>query len=148
MSGKRIGERLSHLIPLSSHDIEEILAEQGATGRRFGDIALRMGLCRPEHIWAVWRDQLAECPQRVNLNEFGIDAQAVAHVSRELATRFHVVPVRVLNDEIVLAVDESAFPEVAGELASMLHDKVQFVFSSHQQIASALRTYYVRAAAA
>jgi hypothetical protein len=148
MSGKRIGERLSHLIPLSGHDIEEILSEQGATGRRFGDIALRMGLCTPEHIWSAFRDQLAESPQRVNLNEFGIDAQAIERLPASVALRYHVVPVRAFNDELVIAVNEAAYPEVAHQLTALLGTRVSFVLCSHYDIAKALRSYYLKATAA
>lgn len=148
MSGKRIGERLSSMVPLSGHDIEEILSEQGATGRRFGDIALQLGLCQPEHVWLAWSSQLAEKPQRINIDEVGIDAQAVAHVPREVAVRYHVMPLRVLGDCLVLAVDEAAFPLIQVELSSVLHEKVLFVFSRHHAIAKALRAYYPQANAA
>jgi hypothetical protein len=148
MSGKRIGERLSNLIPLSGHDIEEILSEQTATGRRFGDIALRLGLCTPEHIWRAWRDQLAEQPQRVDLEEFGIDAQAIGCLPASIALRYHVVPVRALNNEMVIAVNEAAYPEIAHQLTAMLGDRVSFVLCSHYDIARALRSYYLKATAA
>src|SRR5690349_16209988 len=98
MSGKRIGERLSRMVPLSGHDIEEILSEQGSTGKRFGDIALQLGLCTPEHIWRAWSGQLAESPQRVNLEQFAIDSQAIAHLPVGIVVRYHVMPVRVLCD--------------------------------------------------
>jgi hypothetical protein len=143
-----MGERLSHLIPLSGHDIEEILSEQTATGRRFGDIALRMGLCTPEHIWHAWRDQLAEQPQRVDLDEFGIDAQAIPCLPAPMALRYHCVPVRALNDEIVVAVNEAAYPQVANELRARLGNRVSFVLCSHYDIAKALRAYYMKATAA
>jgi type IV pilus assembly protein PilB len=148
MSGNRMGERLSRMVPLSGHDIEEILSEQSATGRRFGDIALQLGLCRPEHVWRAWSSQLAESPQRVDLNEFGIDAQAVAHLPANIAIQYHVIPVRVLSDTLVLAIDEAAYPEVAKRLISILRMKVQFVLSSHYQIAQAIRAYYAQSSAA
>lgn len=34
------GEWLGRLVPLSTHDVSEILADQAATGRPFGEIAL------------------------------------------------------------------------------------------------------------
>src|SRR5439155_6477219 len=53
----RIGELLSRMVPLSGHDVEEILQEQSATRRRFGEIALAWGLCKPEHVWDAWGQQ-------------------------------------------------------------------------------------------
>jgi len=148
MSGKRIGERLSNMVPLSGHDIEEILSEQNSTGKRFGDIALQLGLCSPEHVWRAWSSQLAENPQRVNLDDFGIDCQAVGYLPAQIALRFHVMPLRVLGDELVVAVDESAYPEVAKQLLSILDQKFIFVLSSHAQISRAIRSYYQRSSAA
>lgn len=142
MSGKRIGERLSNLVPLSGHDIEEILSEQDSKGGLFGDIALKFGLCQPEHLWRALCGQLEESPQKVNLSEFGIDSQAVEHFPVELALRFHAIPVRILGDEMVIAVDEAAYPEVAKEIIRTLHIKARFVLTTHQQIAHAIRTYY------
>ena len=148
MSGKRIGERLSNMVPLSGHDIEEILSEQNSTGKRFGDIALQLGLCSPEHVWRAWSSQLAENPQRVNLDDFAIDYQAVGCLPARIALRFHVMPLRVLGDELVIAVDESAYPEVARQLLQVLKHKAQFVLSSHHQIARAIRQYYSKSSAA
>lgn len=148
MSGKRMGERLSGLVPLSGHDIEEILTEQHATGRRFGDIALRMGLCGPEHVLQAWCSQLAEKPQRIDLDRFSIDTQAITHLTPEFAARYHVIPLRVLGDELILAIDEAAYPEGAREVVSILQRKVQFVLCSHKQISQALRVYYTKISAA
>ena len=54
-SRARIGELLRKMVPLSRHDIEEILQEQTSTRRRFGDIALAWGLVKPEHVWEqIW----------------------------------------------------------------------------------------------
>lgn len=148
MSGKRIGERLSSMVPLSGHDIEEILSEQIATGKRFGDIALQLGLCAPEDIWRAWSAQLAESPQRVDLDKFGIDSQAAAQLPAGVATRLHVIPVRFSNGELVIAVDEAAYPEVARELLTIIKGNVKFVLSNHRQIARALRYYYSQSTAA
>ena len=148
MSGKRIGERLSNLVPLSGHDIEEILSEQGSTGKRFGDIAIELGLCLPEHIWRAWSSQLADSPQKVDIDSFGIDAQAISHLPHQLAVRYHAMPLRVLDDVVVIAVDEAVYPQAAKELLALLKGKAQFVLSSHTQIARAIRSYYARSTAA
>ena len=146
MTGKRIGERLSGTAGLSGHDIEEVLCEQGASGKRFGEIALQLGLCTPQHIWQAWGSQLAESPQRVDLDEFGIDAQAVVHLSADIAMRYHVIPVRLLGDELVLAVDQAAYPQIVTEMLLVLRSKARFVLSTHGQIAKALRIYYPQSA--
>jgi hypothetical protein len=86
MATKRIGEILSQLVPLSGHDVEEILHEQtvSKTRKSFGDIALSMGLCRPEHVTRAWCKQLIDGPPRkIDLDRTGVDTQALSHISPE-----------------------------------------------------------------
>jgi hypothetical protein len=142
MSAKRIGEQLSKIIPLSGHDIEEILSHQGFTGRRFGDIAIQLGLAQPQDVVRAWSAQLQEKPQRVNLDTFNVDVQALNHLPRATAIKYHVLPVRVLDDGLVLAVDEAAYADVSRRLASEMRCNLQFVLTSHHEISRALRNYY------
>ncbi|MGH7176342.1 MAG: hypothetical protein ACREJC_03080, partial [Tepidisphaeraceae bacterium] len=87
---KRIGELLSRLVPLSTHDIDEILHEQSSTRKPFGAIALSMGLCRPEHVWRAWCGQLDDVLPTVDLDTFGVDAQALSFVPAATAAQFSV----------------------------------------------------------
>ena len=108
MATKRIGELLSQMVPLSPHDIEEILHEQSATRKPFGDIALSLGLCRPEHVWKAWCGQLLDGhPRRIELDSFGIDSQAVSHVPEDLAREFGLIPVRVFGDILIVAIEHT-----------------------------------------
>src|SRR5678816_132863 len=99
----RIGELLSRMVPLSCHDVEGILQEQAANRRRFGEIALAWGLCRPEHVWDAWCQQSADGAEIVDLEQIGIDAQAAAMLPAETARQMSVIPVRVLSDAALLA---------------------------------------------
>src|SRR6476620_1180781 len=100
MSRMRIGQVLEQMGKLSGHDIDEILHEQtsGRSGKTFGEIALTFGLVQPEHIWRAWANQLNDGAERVDLNTIGIDAQAVSHLTHDVATRFGAMPVRVFDD--------------------------------------------------
>ena len=104
---QRIGAVLSRMGQLSPHDINEILTEQRTTGARFGEIALALGLVQPEHVWAAWCAQLERQLERVDLDEIGIDAQAVERVPAELALGLQVVPVRLFERELVVAVSDA-----------------------------------------
>jgi type II secretion system (T2SS) protein E len=69
-------------------------------------------------------------------------------VPESVAVRFHIMPIRVLGPELVVAADEAAYPLVRDELTKSLKDPVIFVLCSHQQISRALRHYYQRCSAA
>src|SRR5438270_2166478 len=108
MSRMRIGQVLEQMGRISGHDIDEILHEQSSIGARktFGEIALTWGLCEPEHIWKAWANQLEGNCERVDLNMVGIDSQAVSRLPRELAWRFCAMPVRISEDELVIAISD------------------------------------------
>src|SRR5450432_1950511 len=92
MQQPRIGHVLKKMLRLSEMDIEEVLNEQHATHRRFGEIALLLGMCAPQDVWNAWFSQLATHTPWIDLNEFGVDAQAVRQVSPEIAQAYQMVP--------------------------------------------------------
>lgn len=127
---------------LTGHDVEEILEEQTLSRRRFGDIALSWGLCQPEHVWNAWYSQLGEESVRVDLEETGIDAQAVMQVPAEVATQLSVIPVRWFADQLVVAVPDDAAPPAIDEIQRRLSANVRFVRADRAQILAAIETYY------
>jgi hypothetical protein len=125
---------------LSRHDIEEILQEQTANPRRFGDIALSWGLCRPEHIWQAWVQQ-SNGTELVDLEKIGIDAQAAAMLPGAVARQHHVIPLRVAGDSMLLASANGAVHH-ADELSALVHRRVMFVRAEMQQVERMLDRYY------
>jgi hypothetical protein len=151
MQPDRIGEILSRIISLSNHDIEEILHEQRATRRPFGDIALAMGLCQPEDIWQAWSGQLDGTngsPRKVDLETIGVDAQALEFINVEDACRWCAIPVRVFGDELVIAVDEASDPQSRSAIRVRRGLRVKFVLANRRQIEREIATYYTTQASA
>ena len=137
----RMGELLSKMVPLSGHDVEEILQEQTATRRRFGEIALAWGLCRPEHVWDAWCQQSTDGTETVDLDRIGVDAQAAAMLPARVAREHHVIPLRVANDAVLLATANGAM-EHSDELSALLHRRVTFVHADMTQLERMLDRYY------
>lgn len=138
----RIGELLSQHTNLTSHDVQEILAEQKSNRRPFGQIALQWGLCQPEDLWRAWFDQLSEHSPKVDVHKIGVDSRAVNLVPRSIATRYHAMPMRVFEDQVLLAIDHKPEPNLASELGVLLGRKVKFVIADPEQIDEAINTYY------
>lgn len=142
----RFGELLSRLVPLSGHDVEEILQEQTANRRKFGDIALSWGLCKPEHIWDAWAQQSAhhdgEGHEIVDLEKVGIDAQAAALLPPELARRLNVIPVRMASDIVLVATANPAPDRAAEAFTHLLHRHVKFVQAEPEQLRQMIDRYY------
>lgn len=148
MGRKLIGAYLGRIVPLSSHDISEIVEEQFASGRRFGEAALALRLCRPHHVWKAWWEQLGESLQTVDLNVLGVDTQALAHVPASAARAFGVIPLRVVRDELVLAASSESIAAATEQLGAQLRKNIRFVQAAAEQIASAIERYYPNSPAA
>lgn len=136
------GELLGRHVRISGHDIAEILEDQSASGRRFGEIALSWGLCQPQHVWQAWWDQLDTKTACIDLDIVGVDSQALAFVPSDLATQFNVIPVRTYRDQLVVATSEPSLARASLELPRRVNKRLKFVLADAQQIAKALRTYY------
>ena len=139
-----MGELLSEIVDLSGHDVEEILHEQHANNRRFGEIALSWGLCQPEHVWSAWCRQVDDGGhhETVDLDREGIDAQAVTLLPTEPARAFRAVPIRVSETEVVVASDAPLSERAREELTRLLNKHVKLVLAPSKQIDAAIDVYY------
>lgn len=145
MKGRRIGELLSRMVPLSGHDVEEILQEQENTHRKFGEIALAWGLCQPEHISDAWLQQSGGT-QTIDLERVGIDAQAASMLPGEVARKLGVIPLRCANGMILVATSAASPEHAMVELSGILHRQVKFIQADANQINAMLERYYPHAA--
>jgi hypothetical protein len=139
---QRIGELLSRIIPLTDHDVEEILHEQSATNQKFGDIALSLGLCKPEHVLRAWLHQLEHRTERVSIDLVGIDAQALVHLSRATAIQHLALPLRAIENDVLVAV---AHVPTVSELASLeacAGRRVKLVLADEAELLAAIDKYY------
>lgn len=139
---KKIGELLSRHVNLSNHDIDEILHEQSHSQQRFGDVAMSLGLCSAQDIWRAWCEQIKDSIEHVNLHELGIDAQAVRHLSRELAVRCTAIPIRSTETHLVIATSEQGFDEAAVHLPEAMQRRLKFVIAEQDQVIKAIEAYY------
>jgi type IV pilus assembly protein PilB len=142
MRQPRFGELLSRLVHLSGHDVDEILSEQNGSHRRFGEIALSLGMCTPENVWQAWCEQLLTQVQKVDLEALGIDAQAAAIIQREVAQRLNAIPIRCLENVLVVAIADSNTQAVAAELELTTLRELRFVVADAEQIRQAIEAYY------
>ena len=143
----KFGQMLSRFVPMSAHDIHEILDEQATCRRKFGEIALSWNLCRPDHVWRAWCAQLAQEPQYVVLDEIGVDTQAMTAVAYSIAREFSVLPLRLLDDELVVATAEAHHDRALKMLPDAIKRSVRFVLADESAILTAIQTNYARVAA-
>lgn len=139
---ERIGELLSKIIPLSDHDVEEILHEQAATNQKFGDIALQLGLCKPEHILKAWLHQLETRTERISVERIGVDAQALVHLNRTLALKYLALPVRAVADEVLIAVAHVPTTDELAKIEKHAGKRVKLVLADEAELRGAIERFY------
>jgi hypothetical protein len=142
MGAARFGQLLGRFVPLSDQDVAEVLEAQAVSGRRFGEIALTWGLCRPPHVWQAWSAQLNQRSERIDLKQLGIDTQALHLVPANIARAFGVLPVRAFDNVVVLATSPSHRPRAESEIPGLLRYDLQFVLCEPEQLARAIETHY------
>ena len=143
MDSMLFGKCLGKVVRLSEHDVQEILSDQAATRRKFGEIALSWGLCRPQHVWQAWWDQLSQgAAPHVDLTKIGVDAQAVGHLPAHLAVQFRAVPLRCFHGQLVVATCEQGLGRAAAELGGLLGKQIRFVTAEPAQVDAAIAAYY------
>lgn len=136
------GELLGRRVPLSGHDVYEILEDQGGSHRRFGQIALAWGLCEPQHVWETWAEQLAERAPRVDLARVGVDVQATVYISATVAAELGIIPVRAHPGGLIIAASERTIARAVERLAHGTDRRGAFVLAEPSQIRQALERYY------
>ena len=142
MSRPLFGECLSDVVGLSDHDVAEILEDQAASRRRFGEIALAWGLCRPEDVWQAWGRQLNRLTPEVDLHKVGVDAQAAAHLPKSVAREFCAVPIRSFGNILVVATTRENLGRACNELPKGVKKDVKLVVTSRASIERAIEAYY------
>jgi type IV pilus assembly protein PilB len=142
MCATRFGELLGRLVNLTRHDVDEILEDQNATHRRFGDIALAWGLCDPQHVWQAWCDQLLSQVQKIDLEKLGVDAQASSMIHPDVARRLNAIPIRCLGSQLIIAVADADTRRASAELSLITGKDLRFVVADPHQIQLAIASYY------
>lgn len=138
----RIGQLLSQAVPLSDHDLEEILQEQKVTRQRFGDAALALGMVQPQHVWDAWMQQLHITETTIDLAAMGVDSQALNALPGRVAAQFRVVPVRVNGHELVVACGQPLDETAKRTVQQHCKQNVLFAFAKPEHVDAAIARYY------
>jgi len=139
---RRIGQLIRSVVPLTDHDIEEILQEQTLSHRPFGQIAVAWGLCSPGQVWQAWARQPDHTIPHINLEKVGVDAQAVHLLSNEQARQLHAIPIRHFDSLVVVAVSELSTGEALQALFQNGNLQFAMVLADAAQIDSAVNQYF------
>lgn len=139
---RRIGQILSECVPLSAHDVAEILEEQKVSRQRFGDAALALGLAQPEQVWHAWIQQLQGREAPNDVTTLDLDPSAARLLTSRFAVQHRMLPIRSRGEELVVAVDAMPSPEVAQKAAADSGKRLIFIRATSASLTRGLQQHY------
>jgi len=136
------GESLVRRGIISQKQLAEAIHKKETTmsHRKLGEILVRLGYISREHITDTLAEQLGIV--RVNLNETEILESVLDMVDRQIATIYHIIPVREEGNTLYVATADPTNIELFDDLRRLLGRPVEPLLSTVEQIRDALGKYY------
>lgn len=140
MKNKRLGEMLVDAGVLTEKQIDEAVALQKGTGKRLGAILVEHGFINETQLIEVLRMQLGI--DFIDLNKTKIDPYMASVVPKNIAVKYHVVPVRKENGTLVLAMEDPLNFQGLEMVKQITRDKVQPYIAYSDAIDRAISVLY------
>jgi type IV pilus assembly protein PilB len=141
MALRRIGQILVDLGFINDRQLGMLLEEQQQRhGELLGQIALHMGLITDEQLAQALAEQMGL--QVINLNDFVIAPEVLAHVTEPMAQLYRIVPVSFRDNTLTVAMCDPQKVSVLDELRSFLGYDVRAVVAPERDVMKTLERYY------
>lgn len=104
MKNKRLGEMLVDAHVLSQDKVEEAVKLQANSGKRLGAVLLENGYITETQLIDVLKIQLGI--DFIDVNKETIDPSMASIVPKSVAEQYHVVPIKLEKDKLILAMED------------------------------------------
>ena len=115
--------------------------QHASQGRRLGEIMLEQGLLQPVDLEDALHRQL-EVP-KAHLSSFEIDPEIVKLLPESSARRYHVMPMMLFGDALVLATESLLTQEALDSLRFVTQRKILQALVEPGEISQAIEEYYL-----
>jgi len=138
----RLGELLVAQGLLTADQVRQALAEQQTTGEFLGRIAVRRGWISDEQLLDALSRQF-HIPQ-LHLREATIAHEVIEALPAKLAWHYKVLPVRLQDDRLTIALTKPQDVHLLDELALALNHRYQLeaVLASEWEVLEGIKRYY------
>ncbi len=136
----RLGDLLIAAGAISKEDLDEALRLQKGTGQRLGDVLI------DNHI--ITEHQLIEALQMqlgvdfIDLTAVSIPVELAKFVPRAIAKKYDVVPVKLVKDELYVAMSDPLNFLAQEEIKASSHKQVVPMIATHSAVEQAIATLY------
>ncbi len=141
MAERRIGQILVDLGFITDEQLELLVDEQDQRpGDLLGQIAVNMGLVTDEQLVQALAEQMGM--EICKLDELSIEPEVIATVAESMAQMYRVIPIRLEDNVLTVAMCDPQNLRVQDELRSFLGYDVRPMVTSEQEITRALERYF------
>ena len=146
MKNMRLGEMLVQAGALTEEQVNEALQKQIGTGKRLGAVLIEEGYITEDQLIDVLRMQLGI--EFIDLNKTKIDPEMATIVPRNIARTNRVVPVRMYNNKLYLAMEDPLNFRAIEAVKEKTRKKVVPLIAYSNAISRALSVVYENEGAA
>ena len=136
----QIGQLLIEDGIVSAEDIEKALKEQKKTGKFLCTVLIEMGLVQEETILPVLAKQMGL--SFVKIKSLHIEPQVISKVPAKFAIHYKLMPVKLENNTITIAVTDPLDVHTLDDLRLILGIEVKAILAGEKDILEAIREYY------
>lgn len=140
MAYMRLGDLLIAAGMLREEELEKALALQKETKERLGDVLIRSGIITEQQLIEALQLQLGV--EFVDLTAVSIPVEIAKFVPKSIAKRFHVVPVKLVNDALYLAMSDPLDFVAQEEVKAASRKRVVPMIATRRAVAQAVERLY------
>lgn len=139
-AGERLGVLLLRAGIISERQLTDALEVHKATGSPLGRVLVDLGYATQGGILSVMAKQIGI--QYVDFSETRPDANAIAVVPRDLAVRYTLMPVKIVDDQLVVAMADPQNVLALDDLRIITGYEITSAISTKDGIVAAVEEFY------
>ena len=140
MAYMRLGDLLVSAGAISGKQLDDALALQKQTGQRLGDVLIENNIITERQLIEALQMQLGV--EYIDLTMVSIPVELAKFVPRSVAKKYCVVPVKLVKDELYVAMSDPLNFLAQEEIKASSHKQVIPMIAAHAAIDQAISTLY------
>ncbi len=137
---KRLGDLLIAAGMITQEDLEKGLSLQKGSGERLGTILLKHGIITENQLIEALQMQLGI--EFVDLTKVNIPVELAQILPKNIARQYRVVPVRIVRDELYLAMEDPLNFYAIEEVRKTVHKRVVPMVATSSSIERGIQVLY------
>jgi type IV pilus assembly protein PilB len=136
----RLGDLLVKMSRITEQQLIEALKVQKNEGGKLGEVIVKMNFITEKGILEALSDQFG-IPQ-INLDQTEIDADVIPLIPLNTIRRFHIMPIRQVNNMLTIAISDPTKAFDLKEIKLLTGLDIEPLLASENAISKAIETHY------